>query len=120
MKPKIVIVDDDTLICELYAEYFMQNGFTVFTAFSVHQALEKIKRHEPDLVLTDVIMPKETGFDLYQKVQLFNPDLPMVFITGYESDENTYTYLQKIGKKWVTKPVVLGDLLELVRSELKK
>jgi DNA-binding response OmpR family regulator len=120
MKPKIIIIDDDRLICELYAEHFIQNGFTVYPAFSVRQALEKIKRYQPDLVLTDVIMPKGTGFDLYEKIKQFNPELPIVFMTGYESDENTYTHLNKLGKKWVAKPVVLGDLLELVRSELKK
>jgi len=120
MKPKIIVVDDDELICELYAEHLIQNGFIAYTAFSVREALNRIKRYKPDLVLTDIIMPKATGFDLYEKLKLLNPELPLIFMTGYESDENTYVYLKKIGKKWVVKPVVLGELLELIRSELKK
>jgi len=120
MKPKIVVVDDDSLICELYAEYLIQNGFIAYTAFSVREALDRIKNHNPDLVLTDVIMPKETGFDLYEKLKLINPELPIIFMTGYESDENTYGYLNKIGKKWVGKPVVLGELVQLIRLELIK
>jgi DNA-binding response OmpR family regulator len=120
MKPKIIVVDDDKLICELYAEHLIQNGFMAYTAFSVREALDRIKRHKPDLILTDVILPKETGFDLYEKVKLLSPELPIIFMTGYESDENTYAHLNKIGKKWISKPVVLEELLELIRSELKE
>lgn len=120
MKPKIIIVDDDKLICELYSEYFAQNGFEVQSAFSVSEALKKIRKTEPDIVLSDIIMPNEDGFSLYEKVQLFNPDLPFVFITGYDHDEEIAARLAKTGRKWIAKPAILEELIELIKSELKK
>lgn len=119
MKPKIIIVDDDTLVCELYSEYFAQNGFDVFTAFSVREAIKIIRAKDPDIILSDVVMPKEDGFDLYEKVQMFNPDLPFVFITGYEHDERVAKRLKEIGKKWIAKPVILEELVELIKLEMK-
>ncbi len=119
MKPKIIIVDDDNLICELYSEYFSQNNFEVLSAFSAQEGLRKIKEFEPDIVLSDVIMPKEDGFSLYKQVQLFKPDLPFVFITGYEHDEKVADQLNKLGKKWIAKPVMLEELMKLIKSELK-
>lgn len=119
MKPKIIIVDDDTLVCELYSEYFAQNGFDVFTAFSVREAIKIIRAKDPDIILSDVVMPKEDGFDLYEKVRMFNPDLPFVFITGYEHDERVAKRLKEIGKKWIAKPVILEELVELIKLEMK-
>ncbi|MBN2601916.1 MAG: response regulator [Candidatus Marinimicrobia bacterium] len=120
MKPKIIIVDDDKLICELYSEYFAQNGFTVQSAFSAHEALKKIRETDPDIVLSDIIMPNEDGFSLYEKVQLFNPDLPFVFITGYDHDEIIASRLNETGRKWIAKPVMLEELMDLIKSELKQ
>ncbi|MGC9364436.1 MAG: response regulator [Fidelibacterota bacterium] len=119
MPPKIVIVDDDRQICELFSEFFQQNGFTVYTAFSAADALKIIRERDPDIVLSDIIMPGEDGFSLYEKVQLFNPDLPFVFITGYEHDKKILARLKETGRKWIAKPVTLEELMSLVNSELK-
>ena len=120
MKPKIIIVDDDKLICELYSEYFAQNGFSVQSACSAAEALEKIRKDMPDIVLSDIVMPHEDGFSFYEKIQLFNPDLPFVFVTGYDHDDKVLEHLKKIGRKWISKPVMLEELMELVKSELHK
>lgn len=119
MKPKIVIVDDDKQICELYSEYLAQNGFITYTAFSVPEALKIIREREPDIVLSDVIMPQEDGFSLYNQVQIFNPDIAFVFVTGYEHDEKVIKRLQETGRKWIAKPVTLEELMNLIKSELK-
>ena len=120
MKPKIIIVDDDKMICELYSEYFAQNGFSVQSAFSVSEAMQKIRKDIPDIVLSDIIMPGEDGFSFYEKVRLLDPDLPFVFITGYDHDEKITDHLKEIGRKWIAKPVMLEELMELIKSELKK
>lgn len=119
MTPTIVIVDDDRQICELYAEFFHQNGFTVHTAFSAADALKIIREWDPDIVLCDIIMPGEDGFSLYEKVRLLNPDLPFVFITGYEHDKKILDRLKETGRKWIAKPVTLEELMSLVNSELQ-
>jgi len=120
VKPKLIIVDDEALICEIYSEYFSQNGFDVFTANSVIEAIKIIKAKNPDIILSDVVMPVQDGFNLFEKVQLYNPSTPFVFMTGYEQDKRILKRLAKIGKKCITKPIRLDKLLELIKSEIKE
>lgn len=120
MKPKLIIVDDETLICEIYSDYFSQNGFDVFTANSTTEAIKIIRDKNPDIILSDVVMPVQDGFDLFEKVQLSNPNIPFVFMTGYERDKRILKRLAEINKKCITKPIRLDELLELIKSEIKK
>jgi DNA-binding NtrC family response regulator len=120
VKPKLIIVDDETLICEIYSEYFSQNGFDVFSANSTTEAIKIIKAKNPDVILSDVVMPVQDGFDLFEKVQLYNPNISFVFMTGYERDKRILKRLAEIDKKCITKPIRLDELLELIKSEIKR
>lgn len=119
MKPYILIVDDDQLILELYSDYFTQNGFRVSTAASASEALQIIRSDTPNIVLADVIMPQESGFDLYEKAQLSNPELPFIFMTGYEHDNKVIKRLKELQCKWLSKPISMDELIALARAEMK-
>ena len=68
-KKKILIVDDDSFLLDMYALKFSQNNFEVHTADSALQAVEKFKGGlVPDVVLLDVIMPEMDGFELLEKI----------------------------------------------------
>ncbi len=63
-KRKILIVDDDNFLLDMYALKFSQNSFEVYTASNGAQALEKLKGGlSPDILLMDVIMPEMNGFE---------------------------------------------------------
>lgn len=68
-KKKILIVDDDTFLLDMYALKFSQNSFEVYTASGGTQALEKIKGGlVPDLMLVDIMMPDMDGFEMLTKM----------------------------------------------------
>jgi CheY-like chemotaxis protein len=68
-KRKILIVDDDNFLLDMYALKFSQNNFEVHTTLSGVQAIEKFKNGlRPDVILTDIIMPEMDGFELLQKI----------------------------------------------------
>jgi two-component system chemotaxis response regulator CheY len=68
-KRKILIVDDDSFLLDMYALKFSQNNFEVYTASSGAQALEKIKGGLcPSIMLMDVIMPEMNGFELLSQM----------------------------------------------------
>ncbi len=68
-KRKILIVDDDSFLLDMYALKFSQNNFEVHTAASAILALAKIKEGlVPDIVLADVIMPEMDGFEFLEKI----------------------------------------------------
>lgn len=67
---KILIVDDDKFLREMYVTKFSSTGFSVDSAGSVSEAIEKIENgYVPELLLFDIVMPVENGWDLISKVQ---------------------------------------------------
>jgi len=72
-KRKILIVDDDTFLLDMYAFKFSQNNFEVFAARSAMQALEKLKGGlAPDIMLMDIIMPEMNGFEMLAQINKEN------------------------------------------------
>jgi CheY-like chemotaxis protein len=68
-KRKILIVDDDTFLLDMYAFKFSQNNFEVYTATGGVQALQKLKEGlKPDIILMDIIMPEMDGFEMLEKI----------------------------------------------------
>ena len=68
-KKKILIVDDDSFLLDMYALKFSQSNFEVYTAESGVHALEKIKGGlSPDLLLIDIIMPEMDGFEVLNQI----------------------------------------------------
>ena len=66
---KILIVDDDSFLLDMYALKFSQNNFEVYTAGNGIHALEKLKNGlSPDLLLVDIIMPEMDGFELLAQI----------------------------------------------------
>lgn len=68
-KRKILIVDDDNFLLDMYALKFSQNNFEVYTAWSGAQAIDKLKGGlHPDIMLIDIIMPEMDGFEMLEKI----------------------------------------------------
>ena len=70
-KRKILIIDDDGFLLDMYALKFSQNNFDVYTADSGVGALEKLRGGlQPDIILTDIVMPEMDGFEMLEKINL--------------------------------------------------
>jgi CheY-like chemotaxis protein len=68
-KKKILIVDDDNFLLDMYAFKFSQSDFEVHTALGGKQALQKLKEGlKPDVILMDIIMPEMDGFQMFEKI----------------------------------------------------
>lgn len=68
-KVKILIVDDDIFILDMYALKFNQNGFEVHTASGGEEGLKQIKDGlNPDIILSDIVMPGMDGFEMLEKI----------------------------------------------------
>lgn len=72
-KRKILIVDDDTFLLDMYAFKFSQHNFEVYTAPGGLQVIEKLKDGlKPDIILMDIIMPDMDGFEMLEKINKDN------------------------------------------------
>lgn len=72
-KKKILIVDDDNFLLDMYALKFSQSNFEVYTASNGVEAIDKLKGGlTPDLILMDIIMPEMDGFEMLEKINKDN------------------------------------------------
>jgi CheY-like chemotaxis protein len=119
MAPRILCVDDEPSIRQLFHEELSEEGYDVDTAGSGAEAIAKIKKQPPDLLILDIRMEDMTGLEVLQAVRPQLPTLPVIFVTAVrglrddlavEGDEHV--------KAYVTKPVDLNDLRAKVRSAL--
>lgn len=69
---KILIIDDDPFILEMYVLKFKEEGFQIETAKDGKEGLKKIKEYEPDMVLLDIVMPIMDGFDVIRSLKREN------------------------------------------------
>lgn len=90
-KRKILIVDDDSFLLDMYALKFSQNNFEVYTAESGVQAIEKIKGGTNfDVILMDVIMPEMDGFEMLEKMntEKLSPNSIKIILSNKSQQEN--------------------------------
>jgi CheY-like chemotaxis protein len=98
-KRKILIVDDDNFLLDMYALKFSQNNFEVYTAASGVSALEKLKAGlSPDVMLMDIIMPEMNGFEVLSEIntQKLCPDCTRIILSN-KSEQKDIDEGEKLG-----------------------
>ena len=116
----ILVVDDTPETLGLLTDTLDHAGFTVLIATDGESALELLDQVTPDLVLMDAVMPGMNGFEscrrLKQEKLLAN--LPVIFLTGLSESEHVIEGLAAGGVDYVTKPIVVDELLARIRVHL--
>jgi CheY-like chemotaxis protein len=68
-KPKVLLVDDERFLLEIYATKFLKNGFDVFACTSAEEGIDAIKKgYHPDAIIFDITMPGESGYELLDEL----------------------------------------------------
>jgi two-component system, NtrC family, response regulator AtoC len=104
MKSKVLIVDDDTSMCELLADGLIQHGYQARWNASPHEALTQLAEHDFDVVLTDINMRDMSGLELCQKATEAYPELPVIVITAFGSMETAVQAIRAGAYDFITKP----------------
>jgi two-component system response regulator HydG len=117
---KILIIDDDTFICEILKKQLTSNGYKVETAFSGKSGMEAIKNSQFDLVLCDFRLPDTDGLELLQKIKAIAQSTIVIIITAY-ADIRQAVKLMKMGAEdYITKPLQQEEIIALIRQKLTK
>jgi len=119
-KPRMLIVDDETIAQTNLGYFFDKQGFTVETAGNGKEAL-KIMSTVPafDIVLTDLKMDQMDGLELLDHISVIAPDTSVIMITGYATIPSAVDALHRGATHYLTKPVDLGELKNTVSDILK-
>ncbi|CAA6822409.1 MAG: Type IV fimbriae expression regulatory protein PilR [uncultured Thiotrichaceae bacterium] len=117
-KQRILIVDDEPDIRELLEITLIRMGLSTLTAANVQEALALLETSPPDLCLTDMKLPDGTGLDIVNFVQTHCPETPIAVITAFGSMETAVSALKAGAIDFISKPVELKKLRELIESAL--
>jgi len=87
---KVLIVDDDTVLARLYKSVLESENFEVDTAFDGEEGFTKAKEFKPDLILSDVMMPRVTGLEMLKnlKADSQTKNIKVIVMTNLKDDEN--------------------------------
>ena len=122
-KKKILVVEDEFGLQDIFRDIFLMEGYDVEVAVNGHSGFNLFQRFEPDIVLTDVVMPKMSGLELVRKIRETHPKIKVVYISGFfgisrvkrQLDEEILRY----GYHTLSKPFRMSVLLDLVDGYLK-
>ncbi len=119
MTQRVLVIDDEPDIRELLELTLLRMGLDTATAGTVKEGLLEIQRFKPDLCLTDMKLPDGTGFDIVRYIQREVPHIPVAVITAFGSMEAAVEALKAGAYDFVSKPVDLTKLRDLVHTALK-
>ena len=122
MPATILVVDDDPLILQLLQVNFEMEGFTVITAADGQEGVERTRADRPDIVVSDVMMPRMSGLELVAELKA-DPELariPVLLLTARAQHPDVTGGLDAGADDYVTKPFEPLELVDRVNQLLDK
>ncbi len=118
IKKKILLVDDDEGLRDLYKEELKDEGYEVLTAKNGKEALQKLEKEKPDLVVLDIVMPKMDGMEALGRIIGKDKSIPVILHTshpGYQED-----FMSWAADAYLLKSDDLTELKGKIRELLEK
>ena len=121
MKTSILIVDDEMDALDLMEELFIKHGYETYTASNGVEALNLISEIEPDIVISDMVMPEMDGIKLLDMMSKKHPEIAVIMITAHGTIETAVETMKKGARDYILKPLRLDEILAKVEtiSQLK-
>ena len=115
---KILVIDDDKLVRKVFKLTLSKEGYDVLEAEDGRQGLQLIKTENPDLVLTDFLMPGINGLEVIAEITRLKLNIPVIMLTGYGDVSLTIKSIQKGAFEFLEKPTKPEVLKSTVRKAL--
>lgn len=110
MKQRILIIEDDFTIQVQLKNLLLSNGYEVFAVTDFSKVIEQLKAFVPHLVLLDIKLPGNNGFEICSQIRTFS-DMPIVFVTSSNTDMDELNSIMLGGDAFITKPYNTAILL---------
>ncbi len=116
---KILVVDDDSNICELLRLYLEKDGFEVCLAFNGKQALELFEKEKPDLILLDIMLPQLDGWQVCREIRK-KSTCPIIMLTAKGEVFDKVLGLELGADDYVVKPFEAKEVVARVKAVLRR
>lgn len=119
MKQRILIVEDDLTIQTQLKNLLSSNGYEVDVVSDFSKVIEQVKAFSPHLVLLDIKLPGNSGFDICSQIRIFS-EVPIIFVTSSNTDMDELNSIMLGGDAFISKPYHTAILLAKIASLLKR
>lgn len=114
----ILVVDDDDPVRVMLARLLRTQGYTVLQAAHANEARALLDSRKPDLVISDIVMPGESGIELRRSILERWPEIPVILISGYSAEGPAEFAARTTNTLFVQKPFAADQFLALVEQTL--
>ena len=115
---KVLVVDDSKTELMFLTDLLTKNGFTVKTAENAEDAFRRLAEEKPELILMDVVMPGQNGFQLTRAISrdpLYS-DVPIMICTSKNQETDRVWGMRQGARDYITKPVNAGELMAKIKA----
>ncbi|MCU0821926.1 MAG: response regulator [Spirochaetes bacterium] len=117
---RILIIDDEEVVCSSCERFLKEEGYDVRTVFSGRDGIRLIDENNYDIVITDLKMPGMSGMDILDHIKKGYPGMRVIMMTGYSTAANAEESLRRGASGYIQKPFAPSELLSVIVETLKK
>ena len=118
---KILLVDDDVTLHDMYAERLRAEGYVITSAYDGEEALERVPKDKPDIILLDIMMPKINGIDVMKKLREdeATASIPIILLTALVQEINKIKGMMKEHDQYLIKSDIMpADVIKAIEKSL--
>ncbi len=119
MKYRINIIDDEKNLNDLVRTYLEKEGYIVYSFYTYDEALLH-KDDDVHLWIIDIMLDKNSGFELLNEIKTIKPDMPIVFMSARDQEFDRIIGLEKGSDEYITKPFNIKEVILRIRNILKR
>ena len=120
LSPRILVVDDEAIVCESCARILLEEGYEVECTLSGKEAFEKMRANPFDVVITDLKMPGVDGMDVLKTLHKDYPDAVIIMITGFSTVETAVEAMKLGAFDYIPKPFTPDEVSIVVKKAIEK
>lgn len=115
---KVLIVDDSKTETMFLTDLLQRNGYTVRSAASAEEALQRLQEDRPDLILMDVVMPGQNGYQLTRSIHRTPEytEIPIILCTSKNQETDRVWGMRQGARDYITKPVNSSELFSKIKA----
>jgi len=115
---KVLVVDDSKTELMFMTDLLKKNGFSVKTAENADDAFKRLAEDKPDLILMDVVMPGQNGFQLTRAITRdpLYADVPIIMCTSKNQETDRVWAMRQGARDYITKPVDSDELMAKIKA----
>ena len=118
--PKIMVVDDELEICAFLKSFFEERMYEVIVATSGEEALRKVEKERPQVILLDLKMPGRDGIEILKELKQKYPKTKVIMVTAVETSDKIEQAIRLGADNYITKPLSLEYLEMDVKEKITK